>query len=59
MNKYIKELEDIISDLLLPGYIENCRSKGLTPNTSKILVRLTQAQKLKKELPMLLQAYHG
>jgi hypothetical protein len=57
MRAYIKELEDIISDVLLPGYIENCRSKGIPPKTNKILTRLTQARKLLKEVPMLLRKY--
>jgi hypothetical protein len=57
MRAYIKELEDIISDVLLPGYIENCRSKGVPPKTPKILSRLTKARKLLKEVPMLLRKY--
>ena len=55
MQEYINELEDIISDILLPAYIENCRSKGIKPKTSEILNRLTQAQKLKKEVAALLR----
>lgn len=54
---YISELEDIISDILLPAYIENCRTRGTKPKTSEILNRLTQAQKLKREIPMLLRKY--
>lgn len=52
--EYIKELEDLISDKLLPAYIENCRTKGTDPRISTILSKLLAAQKLKKEVPMIL-----
>ena len=52
--KYIKELEDIIMDELLPMYLVGCRSSGIKPNTNKILSKLLEARSLKEEVPALL-----
>lgn len=54
MKKYVEELENLIQDVLLPGYILGCRAAGTDPKTHAILIRLLAARKLKRELPYLL-----
>ena len=53
-NKYVAELENLIMDELLPMYLVGCRSSGVTPSTSRILQKLLTAQRLKEEVPALL-----
>lgn len=52
---YVRELENLIMDTLLPSYIEFCRSKGIDPKSHLILRRLLGAKKLRKEVPILLR----
>jgi hypothetical protein len=54
--KYIKELEDLITEELLPAYIESQRRRGLNPNASPIITKLINIMKLKREIPILLQS---
>ena len=53
--KYIQELEDLISDELLPAFIENQRRRGLNPNASPIIKKLLKIMKSKRDVPMLFQ----
>ena len=52
---YVKELEDLIMDELLPMYLAGCRSSGRTANMNDILVRLMRAKTARKETPWLLK----
>lgn len=52
--QYIKQLEDLITDELLPAYIESQRRRGLNPNASPIISKLISIMKLKREVPILL-----
>lgn len=54
-DEYVKELEDLIMDKLLPGYIENCRTKGIDPKIQEISSHLLKVKKLYKPLPALLR----
>ena len=56
---YVKQLENIIMDDLLPMYIMGCRSVGINPNTNIIVSKLIDARKLKEEIPALLNAEFG
>lgn len=51
---YVKELENIIMDELLPMYIIGCRSAGRNPMTNAVLDKLMKARILRKEIPYLL-----
>jgi hypothetical protein len=53
--EYIKSLEDLIMDELLPMYIIGCRSSGRDPKVNEVLKKLMENKKLKKEMPWLLQ----
>lgn len=51
---YIKALEDLIMDELMPMYIVGCRASGRDPKSSEVLQKLMAAKKLQKEIPYLL-----
>jgi hypothetical protein len=53
--KYVKELENIIMDDLLPMYIVGCRSVGIDPRANAILRKLLESKNLEKEIPWLLR----
>ena len=53
--EYVKQLEDLISDELLPAYVESQRRRGLNPNASPIISKLLKIMKSKREIPVLLQ----
>lgn len=52
---YIKELEDFITDELLPAYIESKVRNGMNPNQSYIIQKLLGIMKSKKQIPALLR----
>lgn len=55
--EYVQALEDLITDKLLPVYIESCRRKGLDPNTTQIVQELVAILKKKQtKIPALLRA---
>ena len=54
--EYIQQLEDLITEELLPAYIESQRRRGLNPNVSPIITKLINIMKLKREIPILLQS---
>ena len=53
--EYIRALEDLITDKLLPAYIESCRRRGIDPNQNSIIKELLFIMKKKKEMPALLK----
>ena len=53
---YIIALEDLITDKLLPAYVESCRRRGIDPNQNSIIKELLFIMKKKKEMPALLKA---
>lgn len=53
--EYVSALEELITDKLLPAYIEHCRRAGLNPNTNEIITELLSIMKKKKEVPFLLR----
>lgn len=54
MRKYIRELEDLIMDVLLPAYISHCRDRGIDPKSSQILAKLLKMQGRVKPMAALL-----
>ena len=54
--EYTQALEDLITDKLLPAYIESCRRRGVDPNQNSIIKELLYIMKKKKEMPALLKA---
>ncbi len=54
-SQYVKQLEDLIMDKLLPGYIENCRNSGIDPKTNQIISDLMKIRRSKREIPYLLK----
>ena len=54
--KYVKELEDLVQDILLPSHIMWCRSVGRDPETNDILKRMINAKALQDNIPFLLKA---
>lgn len=55
MQEYIKELEDLIVNTLLPAYIEHYRLLGRPSPAKEINQKLLSAMKRKKQVPALLQ----
>ena len=53
--RYIEELENLISNELLPAYVESQRRRGLNPNASPIISKLLVLMKQKKDIPYLLE----
>lgn len=53
--EYVQELEDLITDQLLPAYIESCRRRGVDPNQNTIIKDLLRIMKKKREIPALLR----
>lgn len=53
--QYIKELEDFITDEMLPAYIESYSRRGLNPNQNAIIKKLLVIMTTKKEVPALLR----
>jgi hypothetical protein len=54
-NNYIKELEDLIGDELLPMYLVGCRAVGKPARTTEILKKLLVLKKLDKPIAALLR----
>ena len=52
-DQYIKDLENFITDELLPAYIENCSRLGKNPNQSYIVKKLLKIMKTKEQVPAL------
>lgn len=52
--KYIEELETLISDELLPAYVELQRRQGFDPNINPIIKKLIVIMKKKKNIPSIL-----
>ncbi len=46
---YVKKLEDIIMDELLPMYILGCQSQGTQPKQNEILVKLMEARRTSRK----------
>lgn len=56
MTKYEQELENLITEVLLPGYLEYCRISGNPAATKAIYATVKDLRQLKnKKLPYLLQ----
>ena len=55
MQTYIKELEDLITDVLLPIYQEHYRLLGRPSDIGAINKRLTSAMAKKRQIAYLLQ----
>lgn len=55
MQSYVKELEDLITDVLLPIYYEHYRLLKRPSPSKEINAKLTQAMRAKKKLPRLLE----
>jgi protoheme ferro-lyase len=55
MDKYVKELEDLISETLLPVYLEHYRLLGKPSPISGINSRLLEAMRAKPKVPYLLR----
>ncbi len=53
--EYIRELENLITDQLLPAYVESCRRRGVDPNQNEIIKDLLRIMKKKQEVPALLR----
>ena len=56
---YIDALENLIQDVLLPGYIVGCRSVGRDPRVNDIITRLMECRRLKREVCVLLDPSHS
>ena len=54
--EYVIALEELITERLLPAYIEHCRRAGIDPNTNDIIKELLGIMKKKREIPFLLKA---
>jgi hypothetical protein len=54
--EYTQALEDLVTEKLLPAYIEHCRRAKIDPNTNEIIRELLGIMKKKREIPFLLQA---
>ena len=54
--EYVVALEELITEKLLPAYIEHCRRAGIDPNTNEIIKELVGIMKKKREVPFLLKA---
>lgn len=54
-SKYIKELEDLIMDELIPMYLVGCRSSGRDPKLNLIQKKLLELRSGIVELPALLK----
>ena len=52
-SQYIQDLENFISDELLPAYIESKTRNGMNPNQSYIIKKLLCIMKDKKPVPAL------
>lgn len=57
MQDYIKELERLIVDTLLPAYVEHARMTGKKDALKDINQDLITAMKRRRQIPRLLQAY--
>ncbi len=55
MHEYVKELEELIANVLLPVYIEHYRLLGRPNPTKDINQKLLQAMRKKKKVPAILQ----
>lgn len=55
MHEYVKELEDLIANTLLPAYIEHYRLLGRPNPTKDINKKILQAMRTKKKVAVLLQ----
>lgn len=53
--KYMRELEDLITDELFPMYIIGCRATGIDPRANEIIARLMDIKGYKEEVPYLLR----
>lgn len=53
--QYTQELENFISDELLPAYIENCARLGRNPNQSYIIKKLLGIMQEKKPVPAIMR----
>jgi hypothetical protein len=54
--EYVTALEELITEKLLPAYIEHCRRAGINPNTNEIIKELLLIMKKKRDVPFLLKA---
>lgn len=55
MHEYVKELEELIANVLLPVYIEHYRLLGRPNPTKDINQNLLQIMRKKRKIPVLLQ----
>jgi hypothetical protein len=54
--EYVTALEELITEKLLPAYIEHCRRASINPNTNEIIKELLLIMKKKRDVPFLLKA---
>jgi len=52
---YIRQLEVLILDTLLPVYYKHCKEKGINPDNLNLNPELLKQIKTKAELPALLK----
>ena len=55
MEEYVKELEKLIIDVLLPVYVEHARLTGRKEALKEINSDLIAAMKKRRQVPVLLQ----
>ena len=55
--QYIEDLENFITDELIPAYIESKVRNGQNPNQSYIIKKLLDIMKSKKQIPALLRPF--
>ena len=55
MREYVKELEDLISGVLLPVYMEHYRLLGRPSPANEINQKLLDAMSRRRQVPALLQ----
>lgn len=54
--EYVIALEELVTEKLLPAYIEHCRRAGINPNTNEIIKELLGIMRKRREVPYLLKA---
>lgn len=55
MHEYIRELEELIADVLVPVYVEHYRLLGRPNPINEINSKLLHAMSTRKKIPVLLQ----
>ena len=55
-SEYIQDLENFITDELLPAYIHSKTQNGMNPNQSYIIKKLLTIMKSKHEVPALFKS---